>query len=99
VSAAAQLIVTLTTDQLAELVETSAARAVEKLVANQQAEVLDLEECAALLKRNEKIVMGVLVKKRGLPVHYISEREPRFKRSEVLNWLDTLPNRPAKKAV
>jgi hypothetical protein len=98
-SAAPQLIVTLTTDQLAELVETSAARAVERLVANQQAEVMDLEECAAMLKRNEKIVMGVLVKKRGLPVHFISEREPRFKRSEVLTWLDSLPSQPTKKAV
>ena len=56
-------------------------------------------EKIAMLKRNEKIVMGVLVKKRGLPVHYISEREPRFKRSEVLTWLDSLPTQPTKKAV
>ena len=92
-SAAPQLIVTLTTDQLAELVEASAARAVAKLVANQQQEVMSLSACAALLDRNEEVVMRVLVKKKGLPVHYISDREPRFKRSEVLAWLDTLPSK------
>ncbi len=90
-SAAPQLIVTLTTDQLSQLVETSAARAVEKLVANQQNEVLDLEGCAALLKRSEDVVMRVLVKHKGLPVHYISDREPRFVRQEVMAWLGTLP--------
>jgi hypothetical protein len=92
-SAAPQLIVTLTTDQLAELVETSAARAVAKLVASQQQEVMSLSVCAALLDRNEEIVMRVLVKKKGLPVHYISDREPRFKRSEILAWLDALPSK------
>jgi hypothetical protein len=92
-SAAPQLIVTLTTDQLADLVEASAARAVEKLVANQQQEVLGLTACATLLGRNEEVVMRVLVKKKGLPVHYISDREPRFKRSEILAWLDTLPSK------
>jgi hypothetical protein len=40
----------------------------------------------------------VLVKKRNLPVHFISEREPRFKRAEVMAWLDTLPSEPTKKA-
>lgn len=93
-SAAPQLIVTLTTDQLAQLVEDSASRAVEKLVANQQREVLDLEECAALVKRHPKIVMTVLVKKKGLPAHFIDPRTPRFKRAEVLAWLDSLPANP-----
>jgi hypothetical protein len=91
------LLVTLTTSQLAELVEASTSRAIEKLVAAQNHEVLDLEECAALLKRNEKVVMGVLVKKRKLPVHFISGREPRFKRTEIMAWLDTLPTEPEKK--
>ena len=91
-AAAPQLIVTLTTDQLADLIEVSAARAVEKLVANQQHEILDLEECAAMLKRHPKVVMATLVKKKGLPCHFISERDPRFKRAEVMAWLDTLPS-------
>ncbi len=92
------LLVTLTTDQLSALIESSTSRAIEKLVAAQLPEVLDLEQCAALLKRNEKVVMGVLVKKRNLPVHFISDREPRFKRPEVMAWLDTLPTEPVKKA-
>lgn len=95
-AAATQLVVTLTTEQLSELVETSAARAVEKLVANQQQEVMNLTQCAKLLGRNEEVVIRVLVKKKGLPVHYISDREPRFKRSEVLAWLDTLPSQGGK---
>lgn len=86
-----QLIVTLTTDQLSDLVEVAAARAVEKLAANQQQEVLDLEQCAALLKRHPKVVM-MLIKKKRLPCHFISKRDPRFKRTEVLAWLDTLPS-------
>ena len=90
-SAAQQLIVTLTTEQLSQLVEASAAKAIEKLVANQQDEVLDLEGCASLLKRSEDVVMRVLVKQKALPVHYISSREPRFVRREVLEWLSTLP--------
>ncbi len=95
-SAAPQLIVTLTTEQLGELVEASAARAVAKLVANQQSEVLDLDECAALVKRHPKIVIQVLVKKKGLPAHFIDSRTPRFKRTEVLAWLDSLPAKPGR---
>ncbi len=95
-SAAEKLVVTLTTGELSELLEQSASRAVARMVAEQQKEVLDLTECAALLKRTEYTVMNVLVKKRGLPVHFISEREPRFKRSQVMAWIDTLPREPAK---
>jgi hypothetical protein len=35
-----------------------------------------------------------LVHAKHLPAHYISEREPRFKRAELLGWLDTLPSLP-----
>lgn len=93
---AAPLVVTLNTEQLAQLVEASAARAIERLVANQQEEVLDLDGCALLLKRTPDVVMRVLVKRKGLPVHYISDREPRFKRVEVMAWLDTLPTQMRK---
>lgn len=98
-SAAQQMIVTLTAAQLAEIVEQSAARALEKLVANQQSEVMELDECAKLLRRTPDTVMAVLVKKKGLPCHFISDREPRFKRSEVLAWLDTLPSRAKERGV
>jgi hypothetical protein len=85
------LVIGLTTQQLSELVTKSVAGVVEKLVADQQKEVLNLDECAALLQRTPYTVMQVLVKTKGLPFHMISEREPRFKRSQVLAWLDTLP--------
>lgn len=89
-SAAPKLVVQLTADELAVLMEQSAERAVAKAVANQR-EILDLEECAALIKYHPRIVMNTLVKKRGLPVHFISDREPRFRRSEILTWLNGLP--------
>lgn len=85
------LVISLTTQQLSDLVTQSVAGAVAKLVAEQQKEVLNLDECAALLQRTTHTVMKVLVKTKGLPVHFISEREPRFKRSQVIAWLDTLP--------
>lgn len=80
------LVVTLTTDQLAELLEQANARALAKLAAEQQAEVLDLRECASLLKCTTKTVTS-RVRERGLPCHYISPSDPRFRRSEVLAWL------------
>lgn len=91
-SAAPQLVVALTTEELEALLEGCTARAVEKVVASQLPEVLDLEDCAKLLKRHPKTVMSTLVKKKGLPCHFISPQDPRFKRTEVLAWLDTLPS-------
>lgn len=90
-SAAVKLIVTMTTEELSDLMQQSAKLAVAELVSAQQDEVLDLEGCAKLLKRSEDVVMRVLVKSKGLPVHYISDREPRFVRREVMSWLSTLP--------
>lgn len=90
-TAAPKMIVTLTTDELSSLIERAAERAVAKAVENQK-EILDLDECAALIKYHPRIVMNTIVKKRGLPVHFVSDREPRFRRSEVLKWLDALPS-------
>lgn len=95
-SAAENLVVTLTSEQMSELVAKSVEGVVERIVASQQKEVMTLAECAAFLGRNEEVVVRVLVKKKGLPVHYISEREPRFRRAEVLDWLATLPSKPGK---
>lgn len=93
----APLAVTLTTTELEELVAKSVTGIVNKLLEERQSEVMNLEECAAFLQRHKKVVMSVLVKEKGLPVHYISERDPRFKRTEVLNWLSTLPSVATKK--
>jgi predicted DNA-binding transcriptional regulator AlpA len=81
-----QMLVSLTTDQLAELLEQASARALAAVVSKQQAEVLDLRDCAALLKCTTKTV-AKYVQTRALPCHYISSTEPRFRRSEVLAWL------------
>ncbi|MGC4088432.1 MAG: helix-turn-helix domain-containing protein [Polyangiaceae bacterium] len=53
-------------------------------------EVFTLTQAADFLQRHPKIVMQ-LVREAKLPVHFISSREPRFKRSELLAWLGTLP--------
>ena len=45
------------------------------------------------LKYRDHTVSDII--EQGLPVTYISPREPRFQRSKVLAWLDTLPTKPA----
>ena len=94
-SEAPQLVVTMTAEQLERLLERASEKALAEAIANQAKEVLDLRECAALLKRNTKTVTR-LVETRGLPCHYISGNEPRFRRTEVLEWLSHQPNRRMK---
>jgi hypothetical protein len=91
------LAVTLTVEQLADLVRAQVAAELAKLPTYGAKEVLNLQEVAELLDRHPRSIKG-LIDEKGLPVHFISDREPRFKRAEVLAWLDTLPNRPAQKA-
>jgi len=88
-----RLAVTLTVDELADLVRTQVRFELAQGAIESAREVLMLKEVAELLGRHPKVVMAQLVAKKGLPVHFISEREPRFKRAEVLAWLDTLPSR------
>ena len=85
-----ELAVTLTVEQLKELVKESLRAELEKMPLVVPPEVLTLTEAAELLRRHPKIVTK-LVREDDLPVHYISEREPRFRRSELLAWLDKRP--------
>jgi adenylate kinase len=85
-----ELAVTLTVDQLRDLMRSAAREAVAQVQFNPAREVMTLAQCAEFLDRHPKVITQ-LVREKGLPAHFISEREPRFKRSEVLTWLDTLP--------
>ncbi|HLV66283.1 MAG TPA: helix-turn-helix domain-containing protein [Polyangiaceae bacterium] len=88
-----QLAVTLTTEQLRELIREAVRTELSHQPAQTVREVLTLREAAEFLCRTPKVVMQ-LVRAGSLPAHFISEREPRFKRSELLAWLDTLPRQP-----
>jgi len=87
------LAVTLTIEELSELVRDQLRAELERVKLGSAKEVLTLSEAAEFLDRHPKKVME-LVRAKRLPAHYISEREPRFKRSELLGWLDTLPGQP-----
>lgn len=80
------LAVTLTTEQLEQLVTNATAKALAEIQASSEPEVMTLAECSKLLRRHRRVVME-LVRDEELPAYYISEREPRFLRSEVLAWL------------
>jgi hypothetical protein len=88
------LAVTLTVEQLSELVREQLRVELERMPHGNVKEVFNLTEAAAFLDRHPKKVME-LVRDKLLPAHFISEREPRFKRTELLAWLDTLPGLPA----
>jgi len=89
--------VTLTVGQLRQLVQDAVGDLLAQMPAAGAREVLSLEEVAELLGRHPRTIK-VLIEERALPVHYISDREPRFKRAEVLAWLNTLPARAAAEA-
>lgn len=91
------LAVTLTVDQLKKLVADTMTQTLAQMPAGGAKEVLDLQEVAELLGRHIRTIK-TLIDEAGLPVHYISAREPRFLRSKVLAWIATLPAKPAEKA-
>lgn len=91
-----ELAVTLTVEQLRELVRAECERAAANASVKPPSEVMTLEQCAELLHRHPKIVMK-MTRESGLPVHFISDREPRFRRSEVLEWLNSRPTEAKKK--
>jgi predicted DNA-binding transcriptional regulator AlpA len=86
-------IVVLTVAQLEELFDRKLKSLLQSLPATGAKEVLTLEECAEMIGRTTKSVMK-LVKEEGMPTHYISDREPRFFRSEVHAWLAARPAKP-----
>lgn len=87
------LAVTLTVEQLAELIRQQVASEIAKLPAAGVKEVLTLAEVCELLDRSDRAIKQLI--DQGLPVNYISAREPRFLRSKVLAWIETLPTKPA----
>jgi excisionase family DNA binding protein len=88
-----ELAVTLTTEQLRELIRDAVRVELARQPDQSAREVLTLKEAAEFLDRHPKVVMQ-MVRAGTLPAHFISEREPRFKRAELLDWLDTLPRQP-----
>lgn len=86
-------IVVITPEQLAELVNKAVTEAVSRLPQSGAQEVLSLQEAADFLGRHPKVITQ-LVREEGLPAHYISEREPRFLRSELITWLRARPTQP-----
>lgn len=87
------LAVTLTVEELSQLVREQVRGELAQVQLSAAKEVLTLVEAAELLGRHPKKLME-LVRDKKLPAHYISDREPRFKRAELLAWLDTLPSQP-----
>lgn len=90
------LAVTLTVGQLRQLVQDAVGAALAQLPAAGACEVLNLADVCELLGRSDRSIKRLI--EQGLPVRYISPREPRFRRSEVLAWLNTLPTKPAGEA-
>lgn len=87
-------LVVLEASELERLLESTVTKAIARLAPSEPKEVLTLEEAARFIGRSPKSMTSIILE-RGLPAHYISDREPRFKRAELLAWLDTLPKRPA----
>jgi hypothetical protein len=87
------LLVTLTVDELRELVSEQTRAELAKCPAANVKEVLTLRELEEFLDRSERSIKKLI--DQGLPAYYISDREPRFIRSKVLAWLETLPTKPA----
>jgi hypothetical protein len=87
------LLVTLTVDELRELVREQTRAELGRLATTSAREVLTLKELEEFLDRSERSIKKLI--EQGLPAYYISDREPRFIRSKVLAWLETLPTKPA----
>lgn len=86
-------LVVLEASELERLLESTVTKAIARLAPSPPKDVLTLEEAAQFIGRSPKLMTRIILEQ-GLPAHYINEREPRFKRTELLAWLDTLPSRP-----
>jgi hypothetical protein len=89
-----QPIVVLTPEQLEEVVDRVFVKRIGQMPQGGAKEVFTLQEAADFLGRHPKVVTR-MVREEGLPAHYISEREPRFMRAELIAWLGTRPTRAA----
>ena len=87
------LAVTLTVEQLKEIVQTAVRTEVAKAVVKAPPDVLNLGQAAEFLDRHPHMVMRYVRAKR-LVAHFISPREPRFYRRDLLAFLDALPTQP-----
>lgn len=83
-------VVVLSPEQLSEVIGKAVREALAQLPQAGAREVLSLQEAADFLGRHPKVVTK-LVRESGLPAHYISDREPRFLRSELVAWLQSRP--------
>ena len=88
-----QPVIVATPEQLSDLVSSAVRKAIAELPASGTKEVLTLEEAAEFLGRHPK-VLSKMVQRDNLPAHYISEREPRFLRSELIKWLTERDSQP-----
>lgn len=86
-------LVVVEASELERLIDSAVVKAVAKLAPGEQKEVFTIEEAAKFIGRHPKSLFRLILDE-GLPAHYISDREPRFKRTELLDWLGTRPNRP-----
>ncbi len=82
-----ELLVTMTRQQLRELLE----QVMRQVAAKPEPEVLDLQATAKFFGVHPRTVMGKFVKERGCPCHHIGPQNPRFRRSEILEWLTAQP--------
>lgn len=89
-------VVVMSAERVRALIDEAVTKANARSAPAVVKEVLSLTEAAEFLGRHPRQVTR-LVREEGLPAHYISEREPRFKRTELLAWIDSRPNAPAAK--
>lgn len=83
----ADLLVTMTKQQLEALL----LDAMHKVSKVSEPEVLTVKQTAELFDVHPRTLMQKLVRERGCPVHYVGPQDPRFRRSEVLEWLSKQP--------
>lgn len=83
-----ELLVTMTRADLEKLVLKAVAQAATQ---PREPEVMSLKQAAEFFDVHPRTVMAKLVRERGCPVHWIGPQDPRFRRSECLEWLSNQP--------
>jgi vacuolar-type H+-ATPase subunit E/Vma4 len=85
---AAELLVTMTKEEF----ESSLLEAMKNIAKQaSEPEVMNVKQAAAMFDVHPITLMKKIVRERGCPVHYIGPQDPRFRRSEVLEWLSNQP--------